>query len=681
MRTISLIFLSLLNSCLVFAQIKKDSLNKVINATNAADTSKVSAALVLGKIYLSEQDSAKCADNFFNALSIAKRANYPKGIIDATTQIGYLNELTQNQDKALRYYSEAIHNGKQHDLLAETALAYSYKFFIYSARSNYKTAIPYADSAYVIFQKLNRYVDMGNQLNNIGLMHNKLNLNKEAINYYQRALKLYDRAGPVAEAKKTNTILNIGLVFETLKSHNQALKYYQEGLGIAVKNRYTKTIVDANNNIGNVYFNTKNFKKAYQYYYNNLGPSQKLNDPVAYAIALGNVANVLTDLKDKSAEKYYQLAFEQYKISGNLEGLISNYINYARFLGESGQLKLADNYLQKAMILADKNNMAVHKQAIYESMAEIKKREKDFEHAYALQDSALRLKETILNPSTNKEIAKLTIQYQTERKEKEIAKNKAVIAQNKLDMQKRDNQLYIAVIALLLLSSIGLYVVSATKSKQKRLIQQHDFNIKLAGAEARNKLQEERLRISRELHDNIGSQLTFINAAMQNMDGDRADPDAIAHTQLVTQNTIADLRRTVWLINQEEVDLDEFVIKLRDYVKPLQYNNPQFKIVVEYGGNCTLQSFIATHLFRIIQEGLNNAVKYAQASLMNVTIAYSGNMLSVEIKDNGKGFDPKVVTEGYGLKNINARSHELNGQCTISSSASIGTTININVPV
>ncbi|MFC5282383.1 sensor histidine kinase [Pedobacter alpinus] len=194
-------------------------------------------------------------------------------------------------------------------------------------------------------------------------------------------------------------------------------------------------------------------------------------------------------------------------------------------------------------------------------------------------------------------------------------------------------------------------------------------------------MQEEKLRISRELHDNIGAQLSFINGSIQSMANADSKNEQLQHTQQVTQNTIKELRSTVWLINQQEFGLEEFVVKLREYLKPYYGSKPNIGIVNQSDKDYSIEPIIATNLFRIIQELVNNAIKHAEANTLEVKLVAEQNKLIVSVKDDGKGYDLNAKLAGYGLKNIQVRVKTMNATCNIDTAISSGTEIYLTIPI
>ncbi len=92
-------------------------------------------------------------------------------------------------------------------------------------------------------------------------------------------------------------------------------------------------------------------------------------------------------------------------------------------------------------------------------------------------------------------------------------------------------------------------------------------------------------------------------------------------------------------------------------------------------------------IFRIIQESINNIIKYAKAENIKITITYAPENIKFTIKDDGIGFDPdtiftnKKIGEMAGLKNMRQRAESLDGQLTIESTPGKGTMLNVIIPI
>ncbi len=190
-----------------------------------------------------------------------------------------------------------------------------------------------------------------------------------------------------------------------------------------------------------------------------------------------------------------------------------------------------------------------------------------------------------------------------------------------------------------------------------------------AEIERQQRIQQERERISRDLHDSVGGQLSYVLFSLEGM---RNNPAAEKRENITTavRNVIGDLRQTIWAINDDKLSLHDLSDKIKVYTKNL-FNNSEVKIVFEESieENISLSSATILNLFRTCQEIINNAFKHSKCTLLSVKIIYHTSV-KIEITDNGIGFGDTEPKEGYGLKNINTRIKEINGNLTVSSNNS-----------
>jgi two-component system, sensor histidine kinase LadS len=208
--------------------------------------------------------------------------------------------------------------------------------------------------------------------------------------------------------------------------------------------------------------------------------------------------------------------------------------------------------------------------------------------------------------------------------------------------------------------------------------------------ESQIRLQTERERISRDLHDNVGAQLSYIISNIdhivetQNKDNNRLDD--VADT---AKNAILNLRETIWAINNEQITVEDFYDRFKLYATNQVKNRSDVRLVFNENivHNHTLHPNQALNLYRICQEALTNALKYANAQTLDIFIrANDKPYFQFQLQDDGVGFDLMENTDGtsrdsreggYGLKNMKARAHELGADFRLFSEKGKGTTIDI----
>ncbi len=186
--------------------------------------------------------------------------------------------------------------------------------------------------------------------------------------------------------------------------------------------------------------------------------------------------------------------------------------------------------------------------------------------------------------------------------------------------------------------------------------------------------EKERKRISRELHDDIGSRLGSLKRFIsknesQNLTLEKQidilcnDVRAMSHQLAPASASITSFRQ---LINQllEETSQQELKTDVQFYDVPK-----------------TLSPETTHHLFRMVQEAISNVLKHAHATELDLQFFAHGNEMVMTIEDNGRGFDPKSNARGIGLQNMKARTESLNGTIEISSNPGNGTNIMIKIPL
>ncbi|MCE7070788.1 MULTISPECIES: sensor histidine kinase [unclassified Dyadobacter] len=198
-----------------------------------------------------------------------------------------------------------------------------------------------------------------------------------------------------------------------------------------------------------------------------------------------------------------------------------------------------------------------------------------------------------------------------------------------------------------------------------------------------SQLKNQRERIARDLHDGIGSQLTHIISRLDIMAfNNQANQTQLADLRDFTSETFQQLRETIWVLNQPEIPYGQLTERVRGLLTRISCESEYPKLnVVAYGDSEVLLSPpVASSIFRIVQESVNNAMKYANATSVSVCLAIDETSFTVLINDNGKGFCREEICPGYGLENIKKRAEELNGKLELESSGE-GTKVLVEFPL
>ncbi|HYK47898.1 MAG TPA: two-component regulator propeller domain-containing protein [Parafilimonas sp.] len=219
-----------------------------------------------------------------------------------------------------------------------------------------------------------------------------------------------------------------------------------------------------------------------------------------------------------------------------------------------------------------------------------------------------------------------------------------------------------------------------------RYYNRRKYVAKIRELQSQQEMQRERERISRELHDNIGSQLSFISSNIDWLiDRDqklKADEkaDQMKAINKTAKNIMMNLRETIWALNKETISVSEFSDKLKAYIIHVIELRPEIKFTSEehISENIGFTSAETLNIFRICQEIVTNVMKHANASVLKLSISSDENRFFIQIEDNGSGFDTDEKKNGhYGLENIRFRAKELGADLVIESEQSKGTSVSI----
>ncbi len=196
--------------------------------------------------------------------------------------------------------------------------------------------------------------------------------------------------------------------------------------------------------------------------------------------------------------------------------------------------------------------------------------------------------------------------------------------------------------------------------------------------------EEERKRIARDLHDGIGQMLTALKFELEAIDpynGKRTEIK-LAELRQPLRDLIIEVRRISHNLNPNVLTDYGLIPALRNFAKEMtQYSGKSIIFENQSGFNQRLSQITETNLYRIVQEAVNNALKYSEGECIEIVVAHNRTDLTIVIKDNGEGFDLSSVKEGNGLGNIRERTSYANGQCEIITSPTNGTQITVKVPI
>ena len=226
---------------------------------------------------------------------------------------------------------------------------------------------------------------------------------------------------------------------------------------------------------------------------------------------------------------------------------------------------------------------------------------------------------------------------------------------------------------------------------------QHDDRIRMRNQELTRELenyaanstslakQEERNRISRDLHDRLGHYLVAVNIQLQKAAAYReinpAESDqAVQQAQQATAEAIRELRQTLGNLREMDAPTD-FRAELQKLIDGVQQNGLPVTLTIQ-GSEENYSDLVRLTLRQAVQEGLTNVEKHARASQVQLTLNFGRRWVNLTLQDDGVGFLPEQLdeTSRYGLSGLRERVSLVRGSLKIESRVGKGTKLKISIP-
>jgi len=190
-----------------------------------------------------------------------------------------------------------------------------------------------------------------------------------------------------------------------------------------------------------------------------------------------------------------------------------------------------------------------------------------------------------------------------------------------------------------------------------------------------------RKRIASDLHDNIGAYAAAISAGVDELYNEKTvSPQILENLKGNVFEIMTSLRDTIWALSKEFVTLINLSDRVKIYVQKIQPSYKGVQIVVEENieHDRVLSPLNALHLFRILQESVNNSLKHSKCSRLVITFRCDEEC-TISVEDDGQGFDPDNLPQsGNGLLNMSARAREAGINMTFSPATPNGTRLTLS---
>jgi signal transduction histidine kinase len=584
--------------------------------------------------------------------------------------------------------------------------------------SDPQRALPYGIEALTLAEQMQDSVAIATAANDLAITEFRLGHLRQAMELNRRALRIRlvagDKAGAAASHSKIAVAFTDMMVFDSALKHNYAAARIYEELNEPMR------LAQVRGNIGHLYQQMGDLEKAESVIRktaDELRPSGvsyplatnlgqlcqvleqrgKIDD--AYVVgqeALGmftqlgmdnEVASVNNELgmiarrrgDDVAGIAYYRKALATAERIGDLTGQATYGMNVANVLNETGRVREALTYYDRALELCRAQGYADQHMSLLGGYISALKTTGDLAGAMRLQSELIALKDTVYAQERMRAVSDMQVKYETERTEKELLAAEARADEQRAVIERQRLRMILLAAGLAVLVVITMLVLRLQRARHReqldrQVIAEREQGLKaiVQGTDA------ERKRIAGELHDGVGQLLTGLKYRIEMLAG--SDP-RLADTLALADEAGREVRDIAHRMMPRSLEGSGLVPALGDMLnKALAVPGVQ-KHFEHHGMEQRLQSDVETGIYRIAQELLNNIIKHAKATHVDIQLLRTKGFVVLIVEDDGIGMGTAPSKGGLGLRNLHDRARILNGTLEFTGQEGRGTVATLRVPI
>ena len=465
----------------------------------------------------------------------------------------------------------------------------------------------------------------------IGVSYFQMSDHKKSISHFETAKVLAIRSKKYEDTIKIN--LELGLSYVGIGQNNKGFEMLKSNLALAKNTKNVDLIVTGIDNLSNAYYEVNDYENSLKHQLEILNYPDYINSTLEYRTAINqHLAEINIALKRwDEAQRYVTLAIKYGTEMGSNDWLFDCYKNQAAIYEAKGRYKDALFFHQKYLVTKD---------SVYQ---------KDYDEKMSAMANLYELEHK------ENQIDHLTIDKQ--------------IASAKIERLT----FFIIFLALIMGFLVTFYQYRKNKS-EKNLQQKIAFQLIQAQ-------EEERQRISKDLHDSVGQNILFLKNQLQN-NSEYIDRGKLIKTIDDALQEIRNISKNLYPNQLEKYGLIAAVEALAEEVA---HSTGIFVSSDMEGIEELLNKNVKINFYRIIQEFVNNTLKHAEATAIRITAHRTDQTIELIVQDNGKGFDKaemqRKANQSFGLLNMEERVKMLKGTFAIESELGKGTKTTFSIPV
>ena len=618
------------------AHMNKDSLLRLLPAAKE-DTAKVQLYLDIGYQY--ELNDPETAISYYQkARELGEKLSYTRGLIRYFAQYSTIFENRGQLDSSLILGKEGLALSYQLNDKREIGKSEANLGITYVHLAVYDSAVYHFETAVRYFEQEGDSRMMARVYDLLQITYSRMRQHNKALQYGKKALPVLRELGD--QEYLGAALVNIGNIYSRLQQLDEALPYYLEALPIAREHNFKDIEQACNQNIGNYYQQRMELDRMKPYTDRALALGRELKRPLDQSTA-------------NHALAYYHL----YK----------------------GNKTEAHNHILEALSLTEPTKFRHQHFQNLQALGRILIAQNKYVEAEEIFKAAAALNDSIVGDKVLEATTLLEKQFATEKKEAQIQ-----LQQAQLEQKNILNYILIgAAAALLVILLLGYRNYKHRQRLQQVKIDELETEKQLAATASILKGEEqERTRLAKDLHDGLGGMLSGIKYSFQNMKENLIltpeNSQAFERSIDMLDSSIKEMRRVAHNMMPEILVKYGLNAALKEFCNEIDRSGVIRISYQSIGMNDSgIQQTTAITVYRIVQELVNNAIKHAAASQAVVQLQLSGQLLSITVEDNGKGFDTALLqnAQGIGWSNIRNRVDFLKGKIDVHSAPNEGTSV------
>ncbi|MCD6329111.1 MAG: tetratricopeptide repeat protein [Candidatus Cloacimonetes bacterium] len=617
------------------------------------------------------------------ALNFALLQHYKFGEGNALENLGNCYEMKLEYRNAISYFKQA----RDAYLLAKNPSAIAnilnYLGIVYESINDYTQAMGYYKQSYDTYAEIQDIQGMALLLTNIGSVYETLGKYDKALEYYLRSMSEYEQIND--KEGIASSLNNIGNVYQVLSDLDKALEFLQQARDMYKSIGDSVGVAMAVHNIGIIYHDMGEYEKALEYYFTSMQTDIDRDDKMGIAASYNNIAIVYDEMNELDKSLDY------YKRSLALSEMIIDNFSIANTMNNMGYLYLkmnqdenAHTHFMKALHIAEDIGSQELIKESYDGLSQYYQKQKDFQKSLEFYERSEDIKDSLFSINTQRQIAKLQLQYDLESKEREIRllQKDNEIKKLQLNRQKNLRYFFLAIFIFLVFLILLIYYAYITKIRMtKNLLKEIEERVKI----------EEQLKLSvkeknvmlKEIHHRVKNNMQIISSLLHLQSRHITDERSLQAFQ-VSQDRI----RSMALIHEKlyrssdfsSIDFSEYVQDLINNLHQPEFDNVKISIDVQ---DVVMDINKAIPCGLIINELVTNAFKHAfpdgREGKIEITMnIHDQKSILLIVSDNGIGIPEEVdfrATKSLGLQLVTGLVRQLQGNIDVERSTGTKFTI------